>query len=101
MIRISDARMSGTAYGTVVLHVAPDAASGGPLSLVETGDEIELSVSRRRLELLVDPAELKQRERTRSPPRPGPSRGYDWLHANFITQADEGCDFSFLQANRV
>ncbi len=98
MIRISDARMSGTAFGTVVLHAAPDAASGGPLALVRTGDEIELSVSRRCLDLLVSDPELAARRRE-TPHRPvaPAARGYGWLHNQFITQADEGCDFTFLR----
>ena len=97
MIRISDARMSGTAFGTVILHVAPDAASGGPLSLIRTGDEIELSVSRRRLDLRVSDADLAERAMLAAPARQNALRGYDWLHARYITQADQGCDFSFLR----
>ena len=97
MIRISDARMSGTAFGTVILHVAPDAASGGPLALVRTGDRIALSVAGRQLELLVDPAELDARRAALPAPAPAPVRGHDWLHAQFVTQADEGCDFAFLR----
>jgi dihydroxy-acid dehydratase len=101
MIRISDARMSGTAFGTVVLHVSPDAASGGPLALVRSGDTIELSVANRRIDLLVDPAELERR-RTALPAPPAPAlRGHDWLHSQFVTQADEGCDFTFLQREGV
>jgi dihydroxy-acid dehydratase len=101
MIRISDARMSGTAYGTVVLHVAPDAASGGPLSLVRTGDWIELSVARRRLDLLLPPAELEARRAQARPSASHSVRGYDWVHERFITQADEGCDFTFLRRTGV
>jgi dihydroxy-acid dehydratase len=97
MIRISDARMSGTAFGTVILHVAPDAASGGPLSLVRTGDRLELSVSRRRLQLLVSDKDLAARAAASAPAPRQAVRGHDWLHARFITQADEGCDFSFLR----
>jgi dihydroxy-acid dehydratase len=97
MIRISDARMSGTAFGTVILHVAPDAASGGPLALMRTGDEIELSVSRRRLDLRVSDADLAERKMLAAPALQGALRGYNWLHARYITQADQGCDFSFLR----
>jgi dihydroxy-acid dehydratase len=97
MIRMSDARMSGTAYGTIILHIAPDAASGGPIGLIRSGDMIELSVARRRIELLVDDAELAAR-RAATPSAPFEARrGHDWLHSQFITQADEGCDFTFLR----
>jgi dihydroxy-acid dehydratase len=98
MVRISDARMSGTAFGTVVLHVTPDAASGGPLAFVKTGDRIRLSVRARRLDLLVDDTELERRRSLfPSSLAPSPTRGYSWLHHNFITQANEGCDFAFLK----
>lgn len=97
MLRLSDARMSGTAYGTIVLHIAPDAAAGGPLALVETGDGISLSVVERRLDLLVEPAELERRRRELPPPRPLPGRGHDRLYQEQILQADEGCDFRFLK----
>jgi len=96
MVRISDARMSGTAFGTVVLHVTPDAASGGTLALVKSGDRIRLSVKRRSIELLVDDAELERR-RTSVPPPPEPARGYARLYAEHVTQADLGCDFDFLR----
>jgi dihydroxy-acid dehydratase len=95
MVRISDARMSGTAYGTVVLHVAPDAASGGPLARIKTGDRIRLSVKERKLDLLVDPAELAKRPVT---PAPQPARGYARLYHQHVLQADQGCDFDFLRA---
>jgi dihydroxy-acid dehydratase len=97
MIRISDARMSGTAFGTIVLHVTPDAASGGPLGLVRNGDRIRLSVKRRRIELLVDDAELQKRARVASRPPQVPERGYAKLFAEQILGADEGCDFGFLR----
>jgi len=93
-VRISDARMSGTAYGTVVLHVAPDAASGGPLAKVRSGDRIRLSVAERKLDLLVDPAELARRP---APVPPLPPRGYRRLYRQEILQADRGCDFDFLR----
>jgi dihydroxy-acid dehydratase len=96
MVRISDARMSGTAFGTIVLHVAPDAASGGPLGLVRNGDRIRLSVAERKLDLLLDEAELARR-REAAPPAPmKPARGYARLYAEHILQADRGCDFDFL-----
>ena len=98
MVRISDARMSGTAFGTVVLHVAPDAASGGPLGLVRTGDQVRISVSERRLDLLVDETTLDRRRKERPLPFKDPTalRGYDRLYAEQILQADKGCDFEFL-----
>jgi dihydroxy-acid dehydratase len=96
MVRISDARMSGTAYGTVVLHVTPDAASGGPLALVRNGDRIGLSVKDQRIDLLVPEAELNRRRAAwRAPAIPG--RGYARLYAESILQADQGCDFGFLR----
>jgi dihydroxy-acid dehydratase len=96
MLRISDARMSGTAYGTIVLHVTPEAAAGGPLGLVRHGDRIRLSVKERRLDLLVDDAELGRR---RAVPANGtrPRRGYRKLFLDHVLQADEGCDFDFLR----
>src|SRR5947208_6815695 len=93
MVRISDARMSGTAYGTIVLHVTPDAAAGGPLGLVRNGDRIRLSVKRRRIELLVDDAELQKRARVATRAPQIPQRGYAKLFAEQILGADEGCDF--------
>ncbi len=95
MVRISDARMSGTAFGTVVLHVTPDAASGGPLARVQSGDRIRLSVKDRRIDLMVPDEELARRP---LPVPPAPGRGYDRLYAREITQADQGCDFDFLRA---
>jgi dihydroxy-acid dehydratase len=97
MIRVSDARMSGTAFGTIVLHVTPDAASGGPLGLVRTGDRIRLSVKERRIDLMVEEAELKRRATTQKPAREKPARGYAKLYAQEILGADEGCDFAFLR----
>jgi dihydroxy-acid dehydratase len=98
MVRISDARMSGTAYGTIVLHVTPDAASGGPLALVRNGDRIRLSVAERRLELLVDDAELERRRAALEPVKRATARGYQRLYDEQILQADEGCDFAFLRS---
>jgi dihydroxy-acid dehydratase len=97
MVRISDARMSGTAFGTVVLHVTPEAAAGGPLALAQNGDRIALSVSRRTLDLLVDDAELARRRQALKPSAAQPKRGYARLYAEHVLQADQGCDFDFLQ----
>jgi dihydroxy-acid dehydratase len=94
MVRISDARMSGTAYGSIVLHVTPDAASGGPLAKVRNGDRIRLSVNERRIDLLVAPEELARRK---AAPAPMPERGYARLYRREILQADRGCDFDFLR----
>jgi dihydroxy-acid dehydratase len=96
MVRISDARMSGTAFGTVVLHVSPDAASGGPLALVQSGDRIRLSVKERRLDLLVPDDELAKRRQGLTAPAL-PPRGYARLYGEHILQADGGCDFDFLR----
>jgi dihydroxy-acid dehydratase len=96
MVRISDARMSGTAFGTVVLHVAPEAAAGGPLALARTGDHIRLDVPARRLDLVVPDAELASRAAAPRRERPRPARGYAQLFEQHVTQADEGCDFDFL-----
>ncbi|MCY4541764.1 MAG: dihydroxy-acid dehydratase [Rhodobacteraceae bacterium] len=99
MIRISDARMSGTAFGTIVLHVTPESSVGGPLALARTGDRIRLSVSRRRIDLLVDAAELDRRraELSRQPSPSIPGRGYSRLYHQSVLQADQGCDFDFLK----
>jgi dihydroxy-acid dehydratase len=100
MVRISDARMSGTAFGTIVLHVTPEAAQGGPLALVRNGDRIKLSVSQKRLDVLVDESELARRraedERKRAALIP-PQRGYAKLYHDSVLQADQGCDFDFLR----
>jgi dihydroxy-acid dehydratase len=99
-VRISDARMSGTAFGTIVLHVTPEAAQGGPLALVRSGDRIKLSVSQKRLDVLVDESELARRraedERKRAALIP-PQRGYAKLYHDSVLQADQGCDFDFLR----
>ncbi|MSO68130.1 MAG: dihydroxy-acid dehydratase [Pseudolabrys sp.] len=97
MVRVSDARMSGTAFGTIILHVTPDSASGGPLGLVRNGDRIRLSVKERRISLLVDDAELKRRAAAAKPAIEPPSRGYARLYAQEILGADQGCDFGFLK----
>jgi len=97
MVRVSDARMSGTAFGTIVLHVTPDSASGGPLRLVRTGDRIRISVKQRRIDLVVDDAELKRRSAESKPAAQTPARGYARLYAQEILGADQGCDFAFLK----
>ena len=94
-MRLSDARMSGTAFGTVVLHVSPEAAAGGPLALVRDGDRIELDTQRRKLNLKVDDAELGKRKAQWKPPEK-PARGYYRLYTDTVTQAEHGCDFDFL-----
>ena len=97
MVRISDARMSGTAYGTIVLHVSPEAAVGGPLALVRNGDRIRISVKERRIELLVPEAELQKRKSAWKPPVTAPTRGYAKLYMDHVLQAEHGCDFDFLR----
>jgi dihydroxy-acid dehydratase len=105
MVRLSDARMSGTAFGTIVLHMTPEAAIGGPLALVQSGDRVRLDASKRRIELLVDDAELDrrrqvfEREGARGAASP-PDRGYGALFHRSVLQADEGCDFDFLVPGR-
>ncbi len=97
MVRMSDARMSGTAYGTIVLHITPEAAVGGPLALVRNGDRIRLSVKNRRVDLLVDDAKLARRKAAWTAPVSRPSRGYAQLYMDHVLQATEGCDFDFLK----
>ncbi|MDB3944848.1 L-arabinonate dehydratase [Gammaproteobacteria bacterium] len=96
MVRISDARMSGTAYGTVVLHVAPEAAAGGPLALVENGDIIEIDVTKRSIHVDISQAELETRKARWVLPDAGPERGYVHLYVEHVNQADTGCDLDFL-----
>ncbi len=98
MVRISDARMSGTSYGTCVLHVAPESFIGGPLALVQDGDMIELDIFGRTLNLLVDEAELAKRRESWKAPAPHYPRGYGWMFTQHIQQADKGCDFDFLRS---
>jgi dihydroxy-acid dehydratase len=97
MVRISDARMSGTSYGACVLHVTPESFVGGPLALVRDGDRIELDVPGRKLQLLVDDAELERRRAAWKPPKPHFHRGFGALYMKHVTQADQGCDFDFLE----
>jgi dihydroxy-acid dehydratase len=98
MVRISDARMSGTSYGACVLHVTPESYVGGTLALVRDGDRIELDVPARRLQLLVDDTELARRRAAWTPPKPHFTRGFGTLYLKHVTQADKGCDFDFLEA---
>jgi len=97
LLRISDARMSGTSYGAVVLHVAPESAVGGPLALVEDGDLIRLDVEARRLDLVVEETELERRRGAWEPPARKDDRGYRRLFEDRVLQANEGCDFDFLR----
>jgi dihydroxy-acid dehydratase len=100
MVRISDARMSGTAFGTVVLHVTPEAAERGPLALVRNGDRIRLSAARKSLELLVSETELAERSRQLAPPPSAEAkRGYRWLYGQHVGDATSGCDFDFLRGD--
>jgi dihydroxy-acid dehydratase len=97
MVRISDARMSGTAFGTIVLHISPESAVGGPLALVRTGDRIRLDTAGRRIDLLVDDAELARRRATLpAVPCGDGRRGYEKLWFDSVTQAERGCDFDFM-----
>src|SRR5262249_24457208 len=96
IVRISDARMSGTAYGTVVLHVAPEAAAGGTLAIVRNGDMIELDVAARKLHLDLEQAEIERRLAAWTPPRPPSTRGYYKLYYDHVLQADRGADLDFL-----
>ena len=97
MVRLSDARMSGTAYGTIVLHVSPEAAVGGPLGLVRNGDRIKLSVRERRIDLVVPESEIQKRKAAWKPPVAPPTRGYAKLYMDHVLQAEHGCDFDFLR----
>jgi dihydroxy-acid dehydratase len=97
MVRVSDSRMSGTSYGCCVLHVAPESAVGGPLALVRSGDLIELDIEKRQLNLKISPDEMtKRKSGWKAPPRKY-DRGYGAIFAQHVKQADEGCDFDFLE----
>jgi dihydroxy-acid dehydratase len=98
MVRISDGRMSGTAFGSIVLHVTPEAADGGPLAWVRNGDRIRLSLGQRELTLLVDDDELARRAAAAPPAPPSAERGYRKLYLDTVTQADQGVDFDFLRS---
>jgi dihydroxy-acid dehydratase len=97
MLRLSDARMSGTSYGGCLLHCAPEAYVGGPLALLKTGDRISVDVPARRIHLHVEDAELATRRAAWTPPKPRYERGYGWMFSRHILQADQGCDFDFLE----
>ena len=97
MLRLSDARMSGTSYGACILHASPEAYIGGPLALVKTGDLITVDVPARRIHLEVSDAELERRRAAWVPPPPRFERGYGWMFSRHILQADQGCDFDFLE----
>jgi len=97
MLRLSDARMSGTSYGACVLHAAPEAHVGGPLALLRTGDRIRVSVAKRSIDMLVSEVEIAERRAAWSPPPARFGRGYGWMFARHIKQADDGCDFDFLE----
>ena len=97
MLRISDARMSGTSYGACVLHVAPESFIGGPLALLKTGDVVRLDLPNRRLDMLVADDELERRRAAWVPPAPRFERGWGWMYTRHVTQADKGCDFDFLE----
>ena len=97
MLRISDARMSGTSYGACVLHVAPESFVGGPLALLRTGDRVRLDLPARRLDMLVDEAEIEARRAAWTPPAPRFERGWGWMFQRHVGQADQGCDFDYLE----
>jgi dihydroxyacid dehydratase/phosphogluconate dehydratase len=97
MVRVSDARMSGTSYGACVLHVAPEAHIGGPLALIRSGDIVTVDVDGRRIDMDVSESELERRREAWVQPEPKFHRGYGWMSARHITQADQGCDFDFLE----
>jgi dihydroxy-acid dehydratase len=99
MLRLSDARMSGTSYGACMLHCSPEAFIGGPLALVKTGDFITVDVHGRRIELQVSETELARRRATWVPPAQRYERGYGWMFSRHILQADQGCDFDFLETS--
>lgn len=99
MLRISDARMSGTSYGACVLHAAPESYLGGPLALLKTGDTVRLDLDNRRLDMLISDDEMARRRAAWTPPEPRYARGWGWMYSRHVTQADKGCDFDFLQSD--
>jgi dihydroxyacid dehydratase/phosphogluconate dehydratase len=99
MVRISDARMSGTSYGACILHVSPESYIGGPLGLVKTGDKISVDVNARTINLDVSDAELAKRRAATPKPAPRYERGYGWMFSQHIKQAQDGCDFDFLETS--
>tara|TARA_B100002019_G_scaffold134725_1_gene116000 strand:- start:2124 stop:2606 length:483 start_codon:yes stop_codon:yes gene_type:complete len=99
MVRISDARMSGTSYGACILHVAPESYIGGPLSLLKTGDIVEIDVNKRSINMLVDDKTLQKRKSNLVQKKPKAGRGWLWMYSNHVKQANEGCDFDFLETD--
>lgn len=99
MVRISDARMSGTSYGACILHVAPESYIGGPLSLLKTGDIVEIDVNKRSINMLVDDETLQKRKSNLVQKKPKAGRGWLWMYSNHVKQANEGCDFDFLETD--
>jgi dihydroxy-acid dehydratase len=99
MLRLSDARMSGTSYGACILHASPEAYIGGPLALIKTGDLITVDVPNRKIHLEISDEELNQRKQKWVPPAPKYERGYGWMFNRHILQADDGCDFDFLETS--
>ena len=99
MVRISDARMSGTSYGACILHVAPESFIGGPLALVKNGDMIEINVPKRKINMLVAEDELNFRKKHFKFKKPKAGRGWVWMYSQHVKQANEGCDFDFLETN--
>jgi dihydroxy-acid dehydratase len=97
MVRLSDARMSGTSYGACILHVAPESFVGGPLALVRNGDRIRISVRERKIDLMISEEEMKQRKASWREPSARPNRGYAKLYMDHVLQAEHGCDFDFLR----
>jgi dihydroxy-acid dehydratase len=99
MVRISDARMSGTSYGACILHVAPESYIGGPLSLLKTGDIVEIDVNKRSINMIVDDETLQKRKSNLVQKKPKAGRGWLWMYSNHVKQANEGCDFDFLETD--
>ena len=99
MIRLSDARMSGTSYGACILHVAPEAFIGGPLALIKTGDIIEIDIPDRKLSVDISEDQMQKRRKNWVEPKPRFERGYGYMYSKHIEQADKGCDFDFLRTD--
>ena len=99
MVRISDARMSGTSYGACILHVAPESFIGGPLSILQNGDLVEIDVNKRAINMLVDKEVLKNRKKYLKNKKSKAGRGWLWMYSNHVKQANEGCDFDFLETS--
>ena len=99
MLRMSDARMSGTSFGACVLHISPESHIGGPLAFLKTGDIVSIDVPNRKLDMLVDEGELARRRAAWVPPKDKYERGYGWMYSKHIQQADKGCDFDYLETS--